>query len=221
MHAAIAAVFLLAGQPLASIVVDDHYQIGEPIVITAGTEADLYLWNLSEGAQYRALDNKHTLHVWAVPGTYTVTQTAVRFNVDWDARTIEPAAEQTAAQFTVGDLPPPDPVNPYAVPSQALRETVGPITRIQMSPQGATALAAMYHEIGHAVLTDTVGTTAELRRRLIERGKSLGLQGRYAGLADAVDDALEQLLGLAIRELHSDDAAKLDAVAWAIWEAGH
>ena len=144
-------------------------------------------------------------------------------------------------RITAGDSNPPDPTpgpgpqptpgpNPHPQPSESLRQATTAIRSLQMAREHATKLAKLYSDAARlvesapaAIAAGTqpeIATTAELRQWLITHGRELGLQGQYAGLADAVDRFLGQQLGTAIRNVTEADAVALRGLAWAIWETG-
>lgn len=125
--------------------------------------------------------------------------------------------------------PPVD--NPYPAPDTSTREKLAPVMTISTERADATKLAAMYGRAAELIETGLAaraagvkpetGTPAELRAWLIENGRPLGLAGKYPGLADAVDKALADLLGLdAGRQLTQTDADGFESLAWAIFEGG-
>jgi hypothetical protein len=63
--------------------------------------------------------------------------------------------------------------------------------------------------------------TAELRQIIVDRGKPLGLQGKYPGLSAAVDGVLAKTLGLAVAPVNIDAAeanSLFQTMAWQIME---
>jgi hypothetical protein len=82
------------------------------------------------------------------------------------------------------------------------------------------ALAAMYAELATDA-PDAEWSTAEFRAELIRRGKELGIQGKYPGLAEAVEAAFEgSELSKEEQMLDVPVAVEiLEALAWAVWEA--
>jgi hypothetical protein len=168
----------------------------------------------------------------AANGTYLVV-------CDWN----EPPYGLALHRVDVGGSPPvppvppvpPDPptppgVNPYATPGAALKTAVQPIAALKTNREDGTALGKLYQDASRLVASapaakaagtkPEIGTTTELRAWLVDNGKALGLQGRHAGLADAVDTYLGKQLGTAIRDVTAADAEALAALAWAAWEGG-
>jgi hypothetical protein len=129
---------------------------------------------------------------------------------------------------------PPDPpgptANPYPAPTAEARQTLGAVLAVRMSRADATSLAAFYHQAAKLVesapaaraagVKPEAGTTSELRAWLVSNGKDLGLAGRYASLASAVDGYLAGALGTKVRDVTPADVAAIEALAWACWEGG-
>jgi hypothetical protein len=152
---------------------------------------------------------------------------------DWN----EPPYGLALHRVDVGGSPPkpPDPptppgVNPYTTPAANLKAAVQPVATLKTNRADGTALGKLYQDASRLVASapaakaagtkPEIGTTAELRAWLISNGKNLGLQGKHAGLADAVDAYLGKQLGTAIRDVTAADAEALAALAWAAWEGG-
>ena len=177
-----------------------HYPRGNVAVVPAQTWGGTpFIWF---GAQAR--------------GTYLVS---VSYAAAVDS---QPYAE---LEIEVGDpepTPPPTPVNPYT-PADEWIPTVKPLVMIELSPTDADALAGMYASVaGELAGGADVQKTMDLRRVLVERGKPLDIQGRYAGLAATMEQVFTAALTLENRTLDKAEAVKvLHSVAWAVWEAGH
>jgi hypothetical protein len=146
-----------------------------------------------------------------------------------------PAADMARHVVTLtGGVSPPDPPgpteNPYPAPSAETRTALGAVLAVKMSRVDATSLAAFYHQAAKLVesapaaraagVKPEAGTTSELRAWLVSNGKDLGLAGRYASLASAVDGYLAGALGTKVRDVTPADAAAIEALAWACWEGG-
>jgi hypothetical protein len=118
--------------------------------------------------------------------------------------------------------PAPVPVNPYT-PTESLKGKVSAVSTIAMSVTDASNLAAVYAGIGKeaAQATSAIMTTADLRAKIAERGAALGLKGKYSGLAESIDKALQALFGLDVKTV---DKATIESqmvtLAWAVWGAG-
>jgi hypothetical protein len=117
--------------------------------------------------------------------------------------------------------PTPDPdQNPHK-PSDTWRPKVEPVLKVRLSRGDASVLAAMYAATAADVRAGKIGTTAELRKTLIERGTPLGLKGRYPELPAAIEGVLVGVFTVEVQALEPGPAADLLAtLAWAIWEAG-
>lgn len=126
--------------------------------------------------------------------------------------------------------PPPPTTNPYPAPSAEIRESLGAVLAVKLSRADATNLASLYDQARRLVdsapsaraagTKPEIGTTSELRAWLVDHGRELGLAGKYAGLADAVDAYLAKQLGTRLRDVQAADATSLAGLAWAIWEGG-
>jgi hypothetical protein len=126
--------------------------------------------------------------------------------------------------------PSPPTTNPYQSPSAEIRETLGAVLAVKLNRADATNLASLYDQARRLVESapaaraagtkPEIGTTSELRAWLVEHGRELGLAGKYAGLADAVDAYLAGQLGTRLRDVQATDATVLGGLAWAIWEGG-
>lgn len=152
----------------------------------------------------------------------------------------DPAGVAVAThRLTAGGTIPPDPTpgpapvpgpNPYPAPSQSIQQATATIRSLALSREHATTLATLYQDAARlvesapaAIAAGTkpeIASTSDLRQWLISNGRELGLQGQYAGLADAVDRFLGQSLGATIRNVTEADAQVLRGLAWAVWEAG-
>lgn len=121
-----------------------------------------------------------------------------------------------------GPGPDPEPIptpNPWT-PDEQWKPIVAPVKTFPMVRQDATAVANLYGTAAKNVTAGSIKTTLELRAYLVEHGVKLGLQGKYAGLGDAVTKSLETSLGMEVRPLPAHAAAFLDTLAWAVWENG-
>jgi hypothetical protein len=122
-----------------------------------------------------------------------------------------------------GPAPPPTPVvNPYR-PAPQFQPLCEPVTRIKLSRDDASRLAAIYPSALKASLAKPQPgpMLADLRAEIVRAGSALQLRGRYAGLSAAVDAALVGGLGLENVPIDQAKAAAfLDTLAWSIWEAG-
>lgn len=119
---------------------------------------------------------------------------------------------------------PPDPpgpgVNPWR-PSSNWKSASSKILALKLSRQDATALASLYGNLSRPASLDSLATTGQLRQRLIQEGASLGLHGRYPGLADAINEYLAVSVRRENVALNKEAAAQvLETLAWAVWETG-
>ena len=108
-------------------------------------------------------------------------------------------------------------------PSMAHQLAVEPIaTILKGSPNDAKRLAAYYRQFATVVEQDNgvIQTIEQLRRGHIAAGKLAfpDLQGKYPGLADAIDSVFENQLGLdnvtLTPELRGKAVEVLRAIAW-------
>jgi hypothetical protein len=118
--------------------------------------------------------------------------------------------------------PTPDP-NPFQ-PAAQWQAIVKPVAAIKLQKADARALATdVYGRASIEVMAGgpAIATTGDLRDKLIQYGKPLGLQGRYPELAKALEKILGTALSLENRPLDRvQSAALLQTLAWAVWEAG-
>ena len=172
----------------------------------------------------------------AKPEIITALQ-AARKTLEDEAAKIEGRYGECTIQ--VGESPPPRPdpnppdptVNPYPAPPAEQRAAVEPITQVRLSAQHSKALGQIFSRAANTVKTNLariaagvspeVGTTTQVQQQLKTEIVALGIQGEYAGLSDAVDNALTKLIGQASRPIQTADEAALLCVAWAMWEGGH
>lgn len=116
--------------------------------------------------------------------------------------------------------PPPPPPNPYTAVEE-WKAAVSPLSKFKLKSPDGEKLAAAWAEASKFARAAPAGsTTADLRKKLLDLGKPLGLQGSYAGLASAADKILAEALSLDVRPLDGPRAADLlQTMAWAAWEA--
>ncbi len=155
-------------------------------------------------------------------------------------KTLEDQAAAIPGQYgeciiQVGESPPPpDPpgptANPYPAPSAEARAAVGPITQVSLPPSTAQSVSQIFATAANTVktnlariaagVTPEVGTTAQAQALLKTEIVKLSIAGKYAGLAEGVDSALDALIGQASRPIRAEDETALLAIAWAMFEAG-
>lgn len=125
---------------------------------------------------------------------------------------------------------PPPSTNPCPIPVGSLLTAAKAVAAVKTGREDAAMLATLYQDASRLVLSapaaraagtkPEIGTTAELRSWLVSNVRELGLQGKHAGLAAAVDVFLGGQLGTAIRDVGEADAMALTALAWGVWEGG-
>jgi hypothetical protein len=124
---------------------------------------------------------------------------------------------------TVSPAPSPAPDRP----SDALATAVAPVAAIlKESPEDGRRLAAFYLALSDVIARDEgrlIQTTAHLRELNRRAGllafQQTGIDGKHAGLAEAIDKALADQVGLANVPLDADKRkralAAFSALAWA------
>jgi hypothetical protein len=180
---------------------------------------DLTAWPLA-GLRLRSyydwMDRKLKLDFRAArPGEYLVKLHLVRNG----------AQEIAAVVVTVaGEVPPvppqPDPTpNPYPSPPANWQAAVKPILQTSPSPTYSQAKAAVFARLAKAVRAESaLRTTADLYQLLA--GESSDGDSDPTVRA-AVASVIEQALGRKPVPLDREEAAAmLEAIAWALWEAG-
>lgn len=215
------------GQIIAPEAVDEH----QPITVRSDGDADVYLWRVSKPAARRVVLNGKGCHIWAPPGEYTVELTTITISIDWENKSKDIQYDEYVHVLTVGDgtpdpgpdpPDPPDPEptpNPYS-PDPEFQPKASPVTAMVLEPVDAKQLAAMYAVVSSQVKAGAFNNLGQVRSELVQRGTELSLQGKYTGLATAVEQFLTQTVGLE-REVASERAGRaLDTLAWAIYETG-
>lgn len=154
----------------------------------------------------------------AEPGTYVLTAIVV----DWDARRFTPLSKQITVAGEVPPVPPPDPdpqPNPYPSPPANWQAAVKPILATHPTQAYAQAKAATFARLAKAVRAESaLRSTADLYQLLA--GESSDGDSDPAVRA-AVASVIQQALGRKPVPLDREEAAAmLEAIAWALWEAG-
>jgi hypothetical protein len=129
--------------------------------------------------------------------------------------------------------PPVPPVPPPPEPSAELAALVAPITPLIVGEHvavDAARLTSYWMDFAGIVERDrdVLATTAQIRKANVRAGRLMfartGIQGRYKGLAEAIDGALADGIGLDVRPLdaalRTRTVAVCRAVAWACHQAG-
>lgn len=120
-----------------------------------------------------------------------------------------------------GPVPTPEPGDNPWKPSSAWKSQCSPILSLKLSTSDARALASLYGNLSKPANLANLATTGDLRQRLIQEGSSLGLRGKYQGLAEAVESYLAVSVRTANVPLNREAAGPvLETLAWAIWETG-
>ncbi len=154
----------------------------------------------------------------ARPGEYTLTAIIV----DWDAHTFTPLTKQ----ITVGKQddppvpPPPTPTpNPYPTPAPNWKAAVAPILKTTPPAKYAQSRAATFARLAETVRTDNaLSTSLDLYQRIAaESSDGETNPAARAAVAAVIDAAIGRQIAPLDRE---EAAAMLEAIAWALWEAG-
>jgi len=150
------------------------------------------------------------------PGDYVISAIVV----DWDARSFVPLSKQITVVGEVPPIPPPpDPTpNPYPAPLK-WRAAIEPILKTSPSPVYAQAKAAVFARLAKTVReASALRSTADLYQLLA--GESSDGDSDPTVRA-AVASVIDQALGRKPVPLDREEAAAmLEAIAWALWEAG-
>lgn len=155
------------------------------------------------------------------PGEYVISAIVV----DWDARTFVPLTHQITVVGEVPPVPPPptpDPKpapNPYPSPPANWQAAVKPILSTSPSQQYARAKAETFARLAKTVREGSaLRSTADLYQLLA--GESSAGDSNPVVRA-AVAGVIDQALGRKPVPLDREEAAAmLQAIAWALWEAG-
>lgn len=116
--------------------------------------------------------------------------------------------------------PPAPPPNPYQ-PAPTWRPSVQPVLSCRISRADSIPLAALYASLANDVTAGSVADNVHLRAALIDRGKPLGLTGKYPGLVPVIEKYLTDACGLQPAMLKPGPAADmLRTLAWSVWEIG-
>lgn len=227
---------LPAQEPRAVITGPKEAQFGDLIILNAGESTGTSrLWLLAAAPAQKAFmpvnDGRECVFATGTPGDYTFVLVVAGIGVNGNA--VAQMATHTVkvlgGQVPVNPPQPPPTTNPYPPPSAAWQAQLQPITTIQLMTSDAKQLAELYAAAQKLVASapaaiaagtiPEIATTADLRAWLVTNGQQLGLQGKYPGLADAVDRYFGTQLGTELRPVTLQDANVLLALAWAIWRA--
>jgi len=212
---------------------------GVPLIVSAkkSTGIETCEWSVAghEDIMVMTLDDRDLIAyvVFDAPGIYDLTLTATGAPPSFDgpkkdaqgkwtdayvawleAAAFKPSTDEASAvlKITVDA----GVSNPYPAPLAAVRSRVEPLSQFKLQRADALSLAVMYNAASQANLA----TTLELREYCVGEGKKLALKGKYDGLANAVDAAWNDLIGLKNRALTPSDKAALGGFAWAVWQTG-
>jgi hypothetical protein len=212
---------------------------GVPFFVSAKKSVDFERveWMAPEGLYIMTFDDRDLVGTLTIdePGTYIIGLTAygkpvtyagdkkdkngfwtdgyVQWLESYFGKPVSNQSETTLEVEVTGGAPA---VNPFPAPATTVRPLLEPLLKLKLSRADATNLATMYHNVSQANLA----TTEDLRTYTVKEGSSLGLAGKYAGLAKAVDDFWNTTIGLKIRPTEEKDLAAMRALAWAVWETG-
>jgi hypothetical protein len=107
-------VFLTMVMPVwGEIVAPEKSDVGKLIPITCTDEADIYIWGVPEGIDYRAIDNNKELICTGLEGVYKFQLTTIK--VDWDTKKITQLPQQNKLVIIGKGLPPVPPPIPEPV----------------------------------------------------------------------------------------------------------
>jgi hypothetical protein len=229
------AVFAACACSFAGLDVKASYQAGEPIIVKMTIEG------IPDGAVLRRDKFKvigaaavkvddTTWHIWALPGKYTIEAFG-----EWrlyqeiegkDGKTYRTISDEDDYEFSASfevtggvTPPPPNPVNPYR-PAPQYQAAAEPVKSLSLTQADSRSLATLYSSIASQVRAGSFKNLGEIRAELINRGKSLNLSGKYAGLAPAVDKYLSSTVGLEQVAPAATVGDAFETLAWAVFEAG-
>ena len=210
--------------PAAAIAIEgpDKVDVGKPAWYSvtgaaAGASAAFLPTALLDTSPSRIVPGNAMFWVGA-PGDYVISAIVV----DWDAKRFTPLSKQVTVAGEVPPVPPPTPdpkPNPYPAPPANWQAAVKPILRTTPSQVYSQAKAATFARLAQTVRAESAPrTTADLYQRLA--GESSDGDSDPAVRA-AVASVIEQALGRKPVPLDREEAAAmLEAIAWALWEAG-
>lgn len=213
-------VLATAPATIPEIVGLDEVQVGKPAWYSVtgigdGASAAFMPTALLDTAPSRIVPG-HAMFWADASGDYVISAIVV----DWDNRSFTPLSKQITVVGEVPPVPPPpDPTpNPYLAPVK-WRAAIEPILQTQPSQVYARAKAAVFARLAKAVREESaLRTTADLYQLLA--GESSDGDSNPAVRA-AVAEVIEQALGRKPVPLDREEAAAmLEAIAWALWEAG-
>ena len=229
------AVLAICETCLAGIDIKASYTLGEPIVVkvTPDTMPEGAVLRKSKfkclGAAAVKVDDS-TWHIWAPPGKYSVDASGTwrlyqtitdKNDKEWQVIADEDDYEFSASFEVTGGVtpPPPNPVNPYR-PAPQFQAAAEPVKSLSLTQADSRSLATLYSSIASQVRAGSFKNLGEIRSELINRGKSLNLSGKYAGLAPAVDKYLSATVGLEQVAPAATVGDAFETLAWAVYEAG-
>lgn len=106
-------ILLLASWCNAEITGPDKVGEGKLIELLVTDEADIFIWQVSDGLDVRYLDGNKRVIATGLKGVYRLTLTCAK--VDWEAKTVQQLPTMVKV-VTVGDVEPVDPVDPPTPP---------------------------------------------------------------------------------------------------------
>lgn len=157
-------------------------------------------------------------------------------NVFWSSRSITlfivlitgPDLNVATHTLQYGDSPNPNPA-PYPNPPRPDAELIKltePLSKFSISRQDRLTISEFYYDFYIVISLDAankhIKTTEIFRNSYMNAGQLMfqqsGLEGKYDGLAEAIDSVIVSYLGLDIVPLEHGKAAKvLCAIAWRIY----
>lgn len=223
-----------AQEPRAVITGPKEAQLGDLIVLNGGESTGTSrLWLLAAAPSPKTFmpvnDGRECVFATGTPGDYTFVLVVAGIGVNGNAlaQMATHTVKVLGGQAPVNPTPFPPATNPYPPPPAALQAALQPIFSIQLTTIDGRNLAELYAAAQKLVMSapaaiaagtkPEIATTADLRAWLVVNGQQHGLQGKYPGLADAVDRYFGTQLGTELRQVTPQDGNVLLALAWAVW----
>jgi len=212
----------ISAETVPSITGPDEIPAGKPawyaVTGISGTASAAFLPTALLDTDPSRVVQGNALFWVAQPGEYVLTAIVV----DWDAKRFTPLSKQVTVAGEVPPVPPPTPdpqPNPYPTPPANWQAAVKPILATHPTQAYAQAKAATFARLAKTVRAESaLRSTADLYQLLA--GESSDGDSDPTVRA-AVASVIEQALGRKPVPLDREEAAAmLQAIAWALWEAG-
>lgn len=157
---------ILAVPVWGGIVAPEKSEVGKLIPISCTDEADIFIWGIPEGIDYRAIDNNRELICTGLEGVYKFQLTIIK--MDWEQKKFTQLT-LPAKLILIGKVGPPQPPPPPPTPEPAL-----------------TGLAKEVYAWGKSV-----EKYRKYGKDLSENYKTVSI--KYAGMTVTIEQAMVQL----------------------------